>query len=191
MNAGGKIRNMFRVIALLVLSLEMIAECGAATKTEEQQSDGNAEGSDVLLPEQVKMGFSNMVDDWDTFQNMFASKATIKWCVEDSDVCRKGTFDSHFGKFRDAVSAMFVEDTSLTSAATAYASSWLQHFTNYVETPTGCGATWQGYATYDFDGKGKIERMVIYSEKSMELLTCIAQYHEEMKNKKKKGRKRN
>ena len=172
MTFGGRMWMMVRVVALLAVSFVMFAECGAAAKAEEQQSGGGTvdDTKSILLPEQVKMGFRNMVTDWDTFQNMFASKATIKWCVEESDVCRKGTFDSHFSKFRDAVSLIYVEDTSLASAATAYTSSWLQHFTHYVETPSGCSATWQGYATYEFDSKGKIERMVIFSEKSMGLL---------------------
>ena len=176
-------------VILLILSFS-VSECKAAKTTEKQSDVQEDDPSSLLLPAIVKRGFQNIVTDWDSFKAMFASKATIKWCVEESDVCRTGTFDSHFGTFRDAVSMIHVEDSSLTSAATAYSSAWLQHFTNYIETPTGCSATWSGFATYDFDNKGYIERMVLYSEKSKELLTCIAQYHEDMKNQKNKRRKR-
>ena len=176
-------------VILLLLSFSVV-ECKAAKTTEKQSEGQNDDPANLLLPAKVKRGFQNMVADWDSFKAMFASKATIKWCVEESDVCRTGTFDSHFGTFRDAVSVIHVEDSSLTSAATAYSSAWLQHFTNYIETPTGCSATWSGFAAYDFDNKGYIERMVLYSEKSKDLLTCIAQYHEDMKNQKNKRRQR-
>ena len=172
-------------LAWCVLVHHMVLASSTPTKDSPEASPSS--NTKLTMPQKVKRSFEAMASDWEVFRGLFAPKATIKWCIEGSASCRKGTFDQHFGKFEDAIKSIHVEDTSLVSSDTTdsdagyHKNDWLQHFTNHIETPIGCSAIWSGFATYEFNNKEQVERLTIYAEQSKQALTCIAQFVEYLK----------
>jgi hypothetical protein len=120
----------------------------------------------------VQSAFKEMPTNWEGFQGLFALNASIKWCMEGSMVCRQGSFHSILGDFQHNVRLILVGDTRLGGE---FASDMLHHFTYFIETFSGCSATWSGYAIYEFNREGEVIRMSIFSENSMDVLSCIAQ----------------
>jgi hypothetical protein len=142
-------------IALVLVASFIVSSCG-----------------DRSIQQVVQAAFKEMPTNWEGFQGLFASNASIKWCMEGSTVCKQGSFDSIFSDFRHNVRLILVGDTRLGGE---FASDMLHHFTYFIETFAGCSTTWSGYAMYEFNRKGEVEWMRIFSENSMAVLSCISQ----------------
>jgi hypothetical protein len=112
----------------------------------------------------------DMASNWNGFKGLFAETAIVKFCKQ-GEACQEGSFDDLFGPFEDAVKLVYVEHSVLMEGST---SAFLHHWTQYVETHSGCQDTWAGYSSYEFDAKGRVERLVVYLEKSKEVLSCVA-----------------
>jgi hypothetical protein len=121
--------------------------------------------------DQVVNAMRDMASNWNGFKGLFAERAIVKFCQQGEASCQQGSFDDLFGPFEDAVKLVFVEHSVLVEGST---SAFLHHWTQYVETHDGCADSWSGYSSYEFDPKGKVERLVVHLERSKEVLSCIS-----------------
>jgi hypothetical protein len=153
-------------------------------------SAASSRGGGGVVPQQqdqvVITAMRDMASNWNGFKNIFAQKAIVKFCKQGEATCQQGSFDDLFGPFQNAIKLVHVEHSILveqggggsstsTSITTTTTSAFLlHHWTQYVETHSGCQDTWAGYSSYEFDAKGKVERLVVYLEKYKEVLSCIA-----------------
>ena len=98
--------------------------------------------------------------------------------MDGEETCRKGTFSDIFGPMEATIKVSHLESTSLMTIDHKDG-FLLHHWTQYMETHSGCSGTWSGYSTYEFNTDGEVERMLSFSENSHDVMACIGKYHHE------------
>jgi len=138
-----------------------------------------------LSPQQHKVNhaWNHLVDNFDGFQQLFAKDAHIKMCLKGMPFCTEGTFPEMLEGFRVAFSSFQVKHKFLTgqqqqqsssTSSSDFQDTFLVEWVNSIETKEGCRAIWWGYATYEFNEHGKIQRFLALSEESQDVIDCVS-----------------
>ena len=124
--------------------------------------------------EKVNHAWNHLVDDFDQFQNLFADDAKIKMCLQGMPFCTEGTFSEMLEGFRVAFTKFHVKHKFLTGSRSSHEDTFLVEWVNSITTTDACEAMWWGYATYEFNDHGKIQRFVGLSDDSEDVIQCVS-----------------
>ena len=159
-------------ILLSLVSLTLVVEAAPSSSSSSSSSSSQQQASWTKNQERIHHAWNSLVSDFDSFQALFAKDAKIKMCLEGMPFCTEGTFVEMLEGFRVAFRTFHVKHHFVTGWS--HPNTVLVEWVNSVETQEHCQAMWWGYATYEFDVTGKVQRFLGMSEDSQDVLRCVS-----------------
>ena len=131
--------------------------------------------NEELHANQVDKAYVALASDWGPMQELYSEDASLKFCWGgDTPGCEEGGVDNMLLPFHHALKTFKVMNCIITSATPQVLSI---HWSNYMETPLGCGELTTGVAIMEFNEEGKVFHHVLLSD---DPIHCIPKYQEAM-----------